>query len=88
MPIGLTTRANAHVINGAGYLQEHFSFLHGKLQAGGGIRYDQFRFDVADRVQPLTDGAWTADRLQRKANVAFTPLQRFPITFYGNYGRA
>ena len=38
-------------------------------------------------MQPLTDGAWTADRLQRKANVAFTPLQRFPITFYGNYGR-
>jgi outer membrane receptor protein involved in Fe transport len=87
VPTGVTTRADARVINAAGYLQENFSFLHGKLQVGGGIRYDEFRFDVADRVQPLTSGAETAGRLQPKANVAFTPSQRFPITFYANYGR-
>jgi outer membrane receptor protein involved in Fe transport len=75
------------VINAAGYLQENFSFLHGKLQVGGGIRYDEFRFDIADRVQPLSGGAETAGRLQPKANLAFTPSKRLPITFYANYGR-
>ena len=87
VPTGMTTRADARVINGAGYLQENISFLHGRLQAGGGVRYDDFRFDVADRVQPLNGGAETAGVLQPKANVAFSPSQWFPITFYANYGR-
>jgi hypothetical protein len=87
VPTGVTTRADARVINAAGYLQENFSFLHGKLQVGGGIRYDEFRFDIADRVQPLSGGAETAGRLQPKANLAFTPSKRLPITFYANYGR-
>ena len=87
LPTGVTTRTDARAINGAGFAQENFSFLHGRLQAGGGIRYDEFRFDVADRVQPLRGGAETAGRLQPKANVAFTPWQRLPITFYANYGR-
>src|SRR5207245_10070134 len=70
LPTGVTTRADARVINGAGYAQENFSFLHGRLQAGGGIRYDEFRFDVADRVQPLTGGAETCGRLQPTAPLA------------------
>jgi hypothetical protein len=38
-------------------------------------------------VQPLTSESETAGRLQPKANVAFTPSKRFPVTFYANYGR-
>jgi outer membrane receptor protein involved in Fe transport len=49
-PTGVTTRANAHVTNGAGYAQENVSPFGGRLLLGAGIRYDGFRFDVADRV--------------------------------------
>ena len=86
-PLGITTRADARVINGAGYVQESLSFFHGKLQAGAGLRYDEFRFDVQDRVQPLHSGIQTAGRPQPKANLAFTPSQRSGVTFYANYGR-
>ena len=86
-PLGVTTRANARVTNAAGYVQENFSFFHGKLQAGAGLRYDEFRFGVEDRVQPLHSGLEAAGRVQPKANLAFTPSQRFGLTFYANYGR-
>src|SRR5438874_782945 len=69
-PVGVTTRADARVLNGAGYAQENFSLFHGRLQAGAGIRYDEFRFAVADRVRPLSSGRETAGRVQPKANVA------------------
>ena len=86
-PLGVTMRADARVINGAGYVQESLSFFHGKLQAGAGLRYDEFRFDVKDRVQPLHGGVQTAGRPQPKASLAFTPSQRLGFTFYANYGR-
>lgn len=87
VPTGVTTRADARVVNGAGYVQQSFSFFRGKLQAGGGLRYDEFRFDVLDRVHPLASGTESAGRIQPKANLAFTPSARFPVTFYANYGR-
>ena len=34
VPTGVTTRADAHVTNGAGYAQETFSLFHGRLIAG------------------------------------------------------
>jgi len=86
-PTGVATRANARVTNGAGYLQESLSLLDGRLQAGGGLRYDGFRFEVRDRLDPLTGGARLAGSLQPKANVAFTPSHRLPLTVYANYGR-
>lgn len=86
-PLGVATRANAHVINGAGYLQENISLYHGRLQFGGGIRYDEFRFDVRDRVAPERSSVQAAARLQPKASLAFTPWQRVPLTFHANYGR-
>ena len=46
VPTGVTTRADAHVTNGAGYAQESLSLLHGRLLLGGGLRYDEFRFGV------------------------------------------
>ena len=87
VPTGVMTRADARVLNGAGYAQENFTLFHGKLQAGAGIRYDEFRFAVADRVRPLSSGQATAGRVQPKASVAFTPSDWLPITFYANYGR-
>lgn len=87
VPTGVTTRANAHVTNGAGYAQESVSLLHGRLLLGGGIRYDEFRYDVADRVNPDLGGIQSAGRWQGKGSVAFTPTHHVPITFTANYGR-
>ena len=86
-PTGITTRANAHVTNAAGYVQENISLASGKVQLGGGLRYDAFRFNVQDRVDPSLSGAYTAGRWQPKASVAATPWARLPVTFYANYGR-
>jgi hypothetical protein len=79
-PSGVTTRADAHVTNGAGYAQETLSLLGGRLLLGGGLRFDEFRFDVAERA--LAAGRW-----QGKGNAAFTPSHRVPLTLTANYGR-
>jgi outer membrane receptor for monomeric catechols len=84
---GSTTHANAHVTNGAGYAQESVSLVKGKLQLMGGLRYDEFRFDVRDRLNPAASGAENSGRWQPKAAVAFTPSASLPLTFHANYGR-
>jgi hypothetical protein len=86
-PTGVTTRANAHVTNGAGYAQETLSLLGGRLLLGGGLRFDEFRYDVADRVNPEQGGIQAAGRWQGKGNAAFTPSRRIPLTLSANYGR-
>ena len=86
-PTGVSTRANAHVTSGAGYAQESVSLLGGRLLLGAGIRYDEFRFDVADRVHPDQSGIQAAGRWQGKGNLAFTPSHVVPLTFHLNYGR-
>jgi hypothetical protein len=86
-PFELTTKANVHVTNGAGYVQQGIDFLNGRLHLDGGLRVDYFRFDLKDRVDPLLGGAKDTGRLQPKANLAFTPTHKFPVTLHFNYGR-
>jgi outer membrane receptor protein involved in Fe transport len=86
-PTGVTTRADAHVTNGAGYAQESLSLLQGRLLLGGGVRYDAFRYDVADRVNPDQSGIQAAGRWQGKGNLAFVPSHHLPLTLHWNYGR-
>jgi hypothetical protein len=86
-PTGVTTKAHARVTNAAGYFQEHFNFLGGRLRAGIGLRYDWFRFSVEDRVEPDFGGAQTSGRVQPKLSLALTPAHRWPLTLYVNYGR-
>jgi hypothetical protein len=86
-PTGVTTSAHARVTNGAGYLQDNFSFLSGRLRAGAGLRYDWFRFDVEDLLGPLNTGVSNTARLQPKAGFAYTPTYRWPATLHVNYGR-
>jgi outer membrane receptor protein involved in Fe transport len=83
----LVTAVNARVTNTAGYAQQSIDLLSGKLHLDGGLRYDYFRFDVRDRVQPDFSGIQGASRLQPKANIAFTPSLKIPATIYFNYGR-
>jgi len=87
MPTGVTTRADADITNAAGYSQETLAFLHGRLLLGGGLRFDEFRFAVADRLHPDAGGFQSAGRWQAKGNAAFTPSARAPLTLTANYGR-
>ncbi len=87
IPLGVFTRANARVANGAGYVQESLSLLSGRVLLGGGLRYDGFRFTVRDRLMANNSGAENAGRAQPKASLAFTPSARLPLTLYCNYGR-
>jgi hypothetical protein len=87
VPTGVTTRANAHVTNEAGYAQETLSFWRGRLLVGGGLRFDEFRYNVEDRLTPESGGLQYGGRWQAKGNIAFTPSSSVPLTFHMNYGR-
>ncbi len=86
-PDALITKTNAHVTNSAGYVQQSIFLFDGRLHLDGGLRYDYFRFDVQDRVQPEFSGVQGAYKFQPKANAAYTPFAKIPATFYFNYGR-
>ena len=87
VPLGVTTRADARITNGAAYAQESLSFLSGRLILTGGLRFDAFRWDVKDRVNSLLGGVEQAGRWQPKGSAAFTPVRQLPLTLYANYGR-
>ena len=86
-PFDVSTRANAHVTNEAGYGQEIITLFHGRLILSAGLRFDEFRFGVNDRVNPLNGGVQYGGRWQGKGGAAFTPTHKLPITFHANYGR-
>ena len=87
VPLGVTTRADARITNGAAYVQESRSFLSGRLILTGGLRFDAFRWDVKDLVNPPSSGLESAGRWQPKGAAAFTPSHKLPLTLYANYGR-
>lgn len=86
-PTGVSTRAHAHVTNESGYTQESLSFFNNRLLLGAGIRFDEFRYGLDDRVNPAQSGIQWAGRWQGKGNAAFTPSHRIPFTLHANYGR-
>jgi outer membrane receptor protein involved in Fe transport len=81
-----TTNANAHVTNAAGYAQESFT-LGKHWLVGAGIRYDEFRYGLHDRLDPLQSGVQWAGRWQSKGFVTYTPSRHLPLSFHLNYGR-
>ncbi len=81
------TSAHAHVTNVAGYVQQGVDLLHGRLHFDAGLRYDYFRFNVDDHLYPTQSGLQGAARLEPKANAAYTPSPRVPLTLYASYGR-
>ena len=85
--IGVTTSALAHVSNVAGYAQQGVDFLQGRLHLDAGLRFDYFRFNVEDKLNPSDNGVKGASRFQPKANLAYTPSNRLPLTLYMSYGR-
>lgn len=86
-PFEVSTSAHADVTNLSGYLQQGLDLVHGHVHAELGLRYDYFRFNVDDQVNPLFSGNQPAARFQPKASFSYTPSDRFPATLYFNYGR-
>ncbi len=86
-PTGVTTRAGALVTNAAGYVQESASLWNGRLLLGGGLRFDEFRYAVHDRIDVAQSGTESAGRAQGKASLAFAPSHALPLTLHLNYGR-
>ena len=87
VPLGVATRANARVTNGAAYIQENLSFFSNRLIVGAGLRLDEFRWNLKDRIVPVHGGTEAAGHWQPKVNLAFTPSSSVPLTLYANYGR-
>lgn len=85
--LAVTTSANAHVTNAAGYVQQGIDLFAGRLHMDAGLRFDYFRFDVDDHLDPSHSGVQGASRFQPKANLSYTPSARLPVTLYASYGR-
>ncbi|MBS1788846.1 MAG: TonB-dependent receptor [Acidobacteria bacterium] len=86
-PISVVTKANARVTNIAGYVQQGIDLVHGHVHVEAGLRFDHFRFEVDDNVDPLVSGVQGASRFQPKFNLSVTPADRLPLAIYFNYGR-
>jgi outer membrane receptor protein involved in Fe transport len=86
-PCFLLTSADARVTNTGVYAQQAVDLFRGRLHLEGGLRYDHFRFNVADRIRPALSGVEGAGRFQPKAAVAYTPSPHLPATIHFNYGR-
>ena len=52
-----------------------------------GLRYDYFRFRLDDALSPTDSGTQGEGRIQPKANLAYTPSTKIPLTFHASYGR-
>jgi len=85
--LGTATSAHAHVTNSAGYVQQGVDLLAGRLHMDAGLRFDYFRFNVDDHLDPAHSGVQGASRFQPKANFSYTPTARLPLTLYASYGR-
>ena len=88
VPTDQVTSADVKIDNPGYFIQENLTLAKGKIQLGGGLRYDDYSFRATSRLD-ITDkvnsrgGLW-----QPKASFAFTPWLGKPLTFHANYGRA
>jgi hypothetical protein len=85
-PLGVTTRALAHVTNAAGFAQETLSLWRGRLMLSSGLRYDEFRYGVQDLVTPAQSGTQGAGQWQGKGSATLRPWKA-PVGLHVNYGR-
>ncbi|HST21388.1 MAG TPA: TonB-dependent receptor [Blastocatellia bacterium] len=87
VPFLTTTKADAHITNTAGYVQQGIYLFGDRLHLDAGVRFDYFRFSVEDKINPQFSGHNGQGRFQPKVNAAYTPSKRLSTTFYLNYGR-
>ena len=61
---------------------------HGRLLIGSGLRFDEFRYDVEDKVDPGAERSRNGPAAGReKATLPSRPLVKCPLTLHANYGR-
>jgi hypothetical protein len=80
------TEANAHITNPAVYAQQGLDFPH--LHVDAGLRFDNFRFNVTDRLIFANSGLNYANSVEPKVNIVYTPTDRVPVALHFNFGRA
>jgi outer membrane receptor protein involved in Fe transport len=80
------TEADVHITNPAVYAQEGLDFKHMHIDAG--LRFDEFRFALTDRLAPANSGLSYAGEAEPKVNIVYTPSERLPVTLHFNFGRA
>ncbi|MGD0859138.1 MAG: TonB-dependent receptor [Terracidiphilus sp.] len=80
------TEADVHITNPAVYMQQGLDFKHLKLDAG--LRFDEFRFDLTDRLVAANSGLSYAGGAEPKVNIVYTPSDRLPMALHFNFGRA
>jgi outer membrane receptor protein involved in Fe transport len=80
------TESDVHITNPAVYTQEGVDFPH--LHVDAGLRFDEFRFNVADRLTPANSGLNYAGSAEPKVNIVYRPTDRLPMAIHFNFGRA
>jgi len=80
------TEANVHITNPAVYAQEGLDLKH--LYIDAGLRFDEFRFALTDRLAPANSGLSYAGEAEPKVNIVYTPSDRLPVALHFNFGRA
>jgi len=87
VPTDQVTSANVRIDNPGYYMQENPTLAKGKVQLGGGLRYDDYSFQAINRLDPSDRQNTRGGLWQPKASFAFTPWLGKPLTFHANYGR-
>jgi outer membrane receptor protein involved in Fe transport len=78
--------SDVHIANPAVYALEGVDFPH--LHVDAGLRFDEFRFNVADRLTPANSGLNYAGSAEPKVNIVYTPSTRLAMAIHFNFGRA
>ncbi len=80
------TEANVHITNPAIYAQEGLDFK--RLHVDAGLRFDEFRFALTDRLVAANNRLNHAGNFEPKVNLVYTPSGRVPMAIHFNFGRA
>jgi hypothetical protein len=80
------TEANVHITNPAVYVQQGVDFPH--IHVDAGLRFDEFRFNLTDRLVASNSGLNYAGSAEPKVNIVYTPSVRIPLALHFNFGRA
>jgi outer membrane receptor protein involved in Fe transport len=75
------------VTNAGWYAHQGIDFTRYRIRIDLGLRYDVFRFAVADQLGGNAGGLAAAGVLQPKANAVWSPWRRIPLALHASYGR-
>ena len=78
--------SNVHITNPALYAQEGLTFPH--LHIDAGLRFDEFRFNLVERLGTPNTGLRYAGSFEPKVNMVYQPSDHLPIAIHFNFGRA